>query len=296
MDTTENSHPVKLHNFRTVSGILLLLAGGMLFLDRFLKTGWLSLAVLPAVGVFLYLWGIRRHHNGLIIAGGLVAAAGLGGIGAWGQAIRLDFLGPITLGVSSPHPLWSQVGLITLYTGIGWGVILITTFVITSRPIWWALIPGGIFGALGSCLLFSPKSWVDFVFYIALGIGLPLLLWGVISHLVGLIIPGCLLLGIGPGMYLAWRAPIPGNSLTQTGIMLVCFALGWFAISIVTRQIVQKSHWWALIPGGILAVVGTGLYIGGDPTHAMGFIGNTGSIALMIFGLYLLLMRKGIHH
>jgi hypothetical protein len=42
--------------------------------------------------------------------------------------------------------------------------------------------------------------------------------------------------------------------------------------------------------------VGTGLYIGGDPTRALGFIGNTGSIALMIFGLYLLLMRKGIHH
>jgi hypothetical protein len=67
-------------------------------------------------------------------------------------------------------------------------------------------------------------------------------------------------------------------------------------ITIAARRVTHKAVWWPLIPGGILAVVGTGLYIGGDPTHAMGFIGNTGSIALMIFGLYLLLMRKGIHH
>ena len=43
-------------------------------------------------------------------------------------------------------------------------------------------------------------------------------------------------------------------------------------------------------------MVGWGLYIGGDSDNALGFISNTGGIALMIFGLYLLLMRKGIHH
>jgi hypothetical protein len=151
-------------------------------------------------------------------------------------------------------------------------------------------------GALGYCLLFSPLRWVDFVLYISLGIGLPLLLWGMITRLIGLIIPGCLLLGAGLGVYLAWRSPIPENGLTQTGIMLVCFAFGWMAISVAARRVIHKSVWWPLIPGGILAVVGTGLYVGGDPTRALGFIGNTGSIALMIFGLYLLLMRKGIHH
>jgi hypothetical protein len=296
MDTTENTNQAKIHDYRTLAGILLLLSGGLLFLDRFLKTGWLSLLVLPAVGLFLYLWGIRRRLNGLILAGGLLASAGLGSINAWGPAVRLNFPGNIGFVISSPHPLLTQIGLIALYTGIGWMVVLITTVFITSQPTWWALVPGGIFSSLGYCLLFSNLRWFDFVLYITLGIGLPLLLWGMITRLIGLMIPGCLLMSAGPGVYLAWRTPVATNGLTQTGIMLVCFAFGWFAISVITRQITQKSHWWPLIPGGILAMVGTGLYIGGDPTHALGFIGNTGSIALMIFGLYLLLMRKGIHH
>jgi hypothetical protein len=43
-------------------------------------------------------------------------------------------------------------------------------------------------------------------------------------------------------------------------------------------------------------MVGWGLYIGGDPENATAFIANTGSVGLIIFGLYLLLLRKGIHH
>jgi hypothetical protein len=54
----------------------------------------------------------------------------------------------------------------------------------------------------------------------------------------------------------------------------------------------EKFVWWPLIPGGLLAVVGWGLYIGGDPGNALAFIGNTGSIGLIIFGVYLLLLRR----
>lgn len=295
MDTIDHSKTVKTYSFRTVAGILLLLAGSILFLDRFLKTGWLSLLVLPAIGIFLYLWGFRRKVAGLIIAGGLLGAIGIGGMAAWGPAVRLSLPGQIELTIV-PHSLLAQMGLLALYTGIGWVVIVITTAAITSRPTWWALIPGGVLLALGGCLLFSPLRWVDFVLYGTLGVGLPLLLWGLITRLIGLVIPGCLLSGIGPGIYLAWKIPAAGNGLTQTGIMLVCFSIGWVLITVAARRVVQKPVWWPLIPGGILAMVGTGLYIGGDPTHAIGFIGNTGSIALMIFGLYLLLMRKGIHH
>lgn len=295
MDTIEGTKTVKTYNIRTIAGVLLIVAGGVLFLDRFLKTGWLSLVVLPAIGIFLYLWGFRGRNVGLIIAGGLLGSLGLGGMVAWGPAVRLGGPGQIEM-TTVPHALLDQIGILALYTGIGWLVIVITTALVTSKPAWWAMIPGGVLAAFGGCLLFSPMQWVDFVLYGTLGVGLPLLLWGQISRLFGLVIPGCLLIGAGPGVYLAWRMPAAGNGLTQTGIMLVCFAFGWMLISIAARRITHKPVWWPLIPGGILAMVGTGLYIGGDPTHALGFIGNTGSIALMIFGLYLLLMRKGIHH
>jgi hypothetical protein len=78
--------------------------------------------------------------------------------------------------------------------------------------------------------------------------------------------------------------------------MLVWFALGWGLVTIFARVQTFKFVWWPLIPGGILAMVGWGLYIGGNPQSAVGFIGNTGSIGLLIFGIYILLLRRGIHH
>jgi hypothetical protein len=44
----------------------------------------------------------------------------------------------------------------------------------------------------------------------------------------------------------------------------------------------------------VLAMVGWGLYIGGNPGSALSFIGNTGSLGLIIVGAYLLLLRRSI--
>jgi hypothetical protein len=285
---------LKMNSLRTVIGTLLVVAGGLLFLDQFLKTGWLSLVILPAVGIFLYLWGIRVRHAGTILAGGLIAAVGAGMISAWGAGIQVGDGG---LGVTRiPHTLIEQAGLVALFTGIGWGLVVLTTAAVTPRPLWWALIPGGVLGGLGGCLLFTNMHWTDFVLYLAVGTGLPLLFWGLTSRMIGLVIPGCLVTTIGGGVYTAWNIYVDANTLVQTGIMLIWFALGWVLITAGGKVIMHQYLWWPLIPGGILAMVGMGLYIGGDPKHALGFIGNTGSIALVILGLYLLLMRKGIHH
>lgn len=285
---------IKIINFRAIAGVLLILAGGLLFLDRYLKTGWLSLLILPAVGGFFYVWGVRMRHLGLIISGGLLGGLGLGGVAAWGPAVRFTD-GGVSLTII-PHSILDQIGQVLLFTGLAWIVIVITSVVLFPRPAWWALIPGGVMGGLGYCFAYSSLHWTEFVLAIALGTGLPLLLWGIVSRLLGLIIPGCLLVSAGAGVYLGWRGFQESNALAQTGVMLVAFAFGWAMISLVGRWIGRKSIWWPMIPGGILLMVGAGLYIGGDPSRAMGFIGNTGSIALMIFGLYLLLMRKGIHH
>jgi len=49
-----------------------------------------------------------------------------------------------------------------------------------------------------------------------------------------------------------------------------------------------------LIPGGILAMVGSGLYIGGNPENAAAFLQNTGSIGLVLLGIYLILLKFGL--
>ncbi len=278
----EPNPSMHVHNFRTAAGVILILAGAVLFLDRYLQTGWLSLLILPAVGLYLYQWGARMHHTGLIVWGALLGALGAGILAAFTPFGRFP-------------PVVDQIGRISLCLGLGWLLVLFTTAQRT-RTAWWAGIPAGILIGLGACLLYTALRWGDFVLYLSLGVAIPMLIWGLGTRLLGLAIPGSLLIGIGPGIYLAWQASEGENSLVRTGIMLVWFALGWALITLAGRIILEKYLWWPLIPGGIIVMVGLGLYIGGDPDNALGFIGNTGSIMLIIFGLYLLLMRKGIHH
>jgi hypothetical protein len=120
------------------------------------------------------------------------------------------------------------------------------------------------------------------------------LLWGWVEKLFGLLIPGCLLITTGPGISIAWSHVTSPQGLVETGVMLVWFALGWLLITVFSRILYKKFTWWPLIPGGVLAMVGWGLYIGGNPANALGFVGNTGSIGLIIFGVYLLLLRFGM--
>jgi hypothetical protein len=280
--TTESGENQKtVQSLRPLAGILLIIAGSLLFLDQYLKTQWLTLLILPAVGFSLYIFGIRMLHSGLLIAGGVLAGLGIGVAAA---------LNPQT----QPQSFLIQSGLLLAFLGLGWLAIAVGAFFALKKPYWWSLLPTGITLALGISLLFTQFLWSDIVFFASLGIAIPLLIWGLADRLYGLVIPGSLIIVIGPGVYIAWQVMQP-NTLAQIGAMLVWFSLGWILITLFSRVMFNRYVWWPLIPGGILAMVGLGLYIGGDPDNALGFISNTGSIGLIIFGLYLLLMRKGIH-
>jgi hypothetical protein len=273
----------KIGNGRAISGLIFILAGAVLFIDRYLQTGWLSYIILPVGGVYFYLSGIRQRNAWTILAGGLLIGVGVGIASA---------LSPIF----QSHDLLMEAGLVFLYTGFGWLLVLVTTGMVTTRPLWWCGIPAGVMLGIGYSLVFGSGEWEDFIFPICITLGLAFLTWGLAVKKIGLVIPGCLLFSSGLAVYFAWQVPTDKSPLVSTGIMLVWSAFGWLLITLSGRILVQKFIWWPLIPGGIIAMVGWGLYIGGDPDNAIGFISNTGSIGLMIFGLYLLLMRKGIHH
>jgi hypothetical protein len=118
-----------------------------------------------------------------------------------------------------------------------------------------------------------------------------MLFWGVGQKLFGLIIAGSLTLTIAPGIYFSWKWIVLNSILSQIGIMLVWFALGWGLITITSRVINDKFNWWALIPGGVLAMVGLGLYLGGDPMIAEAVLSNSGVMGVMLLAVYLTLMR-----
>jgi hypothetical protein len=187
-----------------------------------------------------------------------------------------------------------RAGIALIGVSLGFGGISGLLLLLYRKFAWWPLIPFATIGSTGFSLAFTKAGIFDFVLYLLTGLGLVLLAVGVYKRLIGLIIPGCLLVTIGPGTALAWGGMTGANSLAQTGVMLVWYALGWGLITLFSRVVIEQFVWWPLIPGGILAMVGWGLYIGGNPGNAISFISNTGSIVMIIFGVYLLLMRRGI--
>ncbi|HEY9077172.1 MAG TPA: hypothetical protein VIO61_11615 [Anaerolineaceae bacterium] len=267
--------------YLTASGIFLVGIGLAFFIEQIIHTGWLLFSLPLVIGCFCLFEGIQTKMKRFIIGGSLVTGIGAG----------------LLLGFSSVFSMDARyrVGILLFCFGISWGLISSIAYILLRQALSWALVPGGIILSVSSCFFFGSLRFVDFVFYIVTGLGIVLFSWGYLRGYFGLIIPGGILLGIGPGIYYAWRNTESINGLTQTGVMLVWFALGWLLVSLASRRTMGFFIWWPLIPGAILAAVGWGLYIGGDPNNAINFIGNSGSIVLIIFGLYLMLLRKGIH-
>ena len=179
--------------------------------------------------------------------------------------------------------------------GIFWFLLFVMIYISEKKVKIWLLLPFLTFVSISIPFIKNEINLLDFILYIGIGIGINFLIAGINWRLFGLVIPGALILGIAPGLYFGWETTTAINPLEQTGIMLVGFAFGWGLITIASRALTKKFVWWPLIPGGILAVVGWGLYIAGNPESAIGFIGNTGSVGLIIFGIYILLMRRSFH-
>jgi hypothetical protein len=264
----------------SLAGVAFVLIGLSIFLDPYLHTAWLALIILAMVGIVALIQGIKLKRLGLLLTGGIALCVGASGY--------------VAFNILTGSPLVQRIGVGVLAFGLGWGLITFFTRLFTANTSWWALAPASIFASTGACLIFSSLKVVDFVLYISICLGLAFLVWSVSQRLFGLAIPGSLLIGVGLGVFLGWNNLEHINGLTQTGMTLVWFGISWGLIIIFGRVIMERFIWWPLIPGGVLAMVGWGLYIGGNPSSALSFIGNTGSLGLVIVGAYLLLLRRGI--
>jgi hypothetical protein len=272
-----SKHPF---DWRIVFGAALIVSGLMILFEQGFHTGFLPILAPLASGFVLLAAGLRDRRVGYLVGGSIIFGSGVGLVAFWMGVLGRDPLRRIGIGLF----------------GISFGFALTTTilWLALRKFAWWPLIPAGILSSLAIVFSFTSVGLLDFILFLGAGMGIVFLAVGVYKKLLGLIIPGCLLIGISPGIALAWGGMQGVKVLAQTGAMLVWFALGWGLVTFVSRMVFQRFIWWPLIPGGILAVVGWGLYIGGNPGNAVSFIGNTGSIVMIIFGLYLLLMRRGI--
>ncbi len=96
------------------------------------------------------------------------------------------------------------------------------------------------------------------------------------AYRIGFLIPGAILTGIGVGVILE-NMPLVG-SLSGGGIVPVTLGLGFCLI-----WLLERKHWWALIPGGILVVAGL---------SSMWAFGALWPLVLIVIGGYLLYDRS----
>ncbi|MDE3088906.1 MAG: hypothetical protein KGJ80_05935 [Chloroflexota bacterium] len=111
------------------------------------------------------------------------------------------------------------------------------------------VIPGLILIVLG--IVFLLMQYFEFGpgLFLTL-LGLVFLLPYVFTRSYGLLIPGCILVGLGVGLAFERVAARPDVSVS------IGLGLAFCAIYLVQWIATGASHWWPLVPGGILILVG----------------------------------------
>jgi len=159
-----------------------------------------------------------------------------------------------------------------------------------------ALIGGLILilgGALALAGQFIPDSWgFPFILLVLLGLGVVFLTAGIATREAGWIIPGGILSGIGAGIALVdgpLTGLVPGD---EGGLFMLAFAGGWFLITLLTGLFTDETHWWALIPGGIMALIGLAAGYGSIFAWTLEALGRVWPIALIVVGLVVLFRSR----
>jgi hypothetical protein len=245
--------------------------------------GWLAriqkiyLIIIPIISVSLLALAIIKNSRGWATGISLISGILIGCvIILWSQST----LDPLRI-----------TGILCGSLGLSFLFIFFMTYILWKILSWWEIIPAGVCLALSGSFLNSDAGLLDFVFYIGIGLGISLLLWGIGAKLFGLIIAGSIVLTVAPGISFPWKSIGVTNLISQTGVMLVWFGLGWALITSSSRVIRDKFIWWPLIPGGILEMVGIGLFLGGNPNFTTGFLNNTTIMSLLLFGSYIFFLR-----
>ena len=118
---------------------------------------------------------------------------------------------------------------------------------------------------------------------------------GVATRTAGWFIPGGVLSGIGLGALLSERGLVAGDP-AEGGLFLLAFAAGWLSITLLSSLFTEQPQRWALIPAGVMALIGTPLLLGavGEAALAavMGWLAFLWPLALIALGLVVLLRRR----
>lgn len=113
---------------------------------------------------------------------------------------------------------------------------------------------------------------------------------GVLARQVGFLIPGGIIGGIGLGVVLNDVLNVSGDA--AGGVFLLAFAAGWALITLLTALVTDETQWWPLIPGGIMALIGGSILLGGVFQSALVLLGKIWPLFLILGGVYILFKNR----
>ncbi|MFK7802724.1 MAG: hypothetical protein AB8G95_13900 [Anaerolineae bacterium] len=136
-------------------------------------------------------------------------------------------------------------------------------------------------------MVFLVSQYVDFDGFLVLpAMGIGFIAWSILSRNKGLMIPGGILSGIALGSILSesvLATRLEGDA--DGGLFMLGFAAGWFAITILTLVFFGDFQWWPMIPGGIMALIGVGIFTDGVVLDLLGQVGRLWPLILVVIGL-----------
>ena len=156
-----------------------------------------------------------------------------------------------------------------------------------------AVVGGTLLIAIGALVLLAQNiksEDLGLLFLPALG-GL-FFIAGIVGQQAGFIIPGGILTGIGLGAIFTQTPSMAPTETAQGGVFFIGFALGWYLIPMLSKLFTRETHWWALIPGTIMALIGGALLLGGAALNVLEFVGRWWPLVLMALGLTIIVRRK----
>jgi len=121
--------------------------------------------------------------------------------------------------------------------------------------------------------------------WIVMIIGLGLLGAFAYTRQYGYLIPGGIMTGLGAGI-ISSEAFTFATDEASSGAIVLGFGLGFLSIWVIGAIVrIAQNHWWPVIPGGILAVVGGALLVGGQAVDLLDYWGVV-VIAVGVFVLW----------
>jgi hypothetical protein len=126
------------------------------------------------------------------------------------------------------------------------------------------IVAGAVLIAVGVLVMIATLFQSELAGLLVLPLlGLMFLTWGIVAREAGPVIPGSILTGLGLGTIISQEWPTSLPSDMQGAVALIGLALGFLAIVPLTGLVARPhSHYWALIPGGFLLLVGISLLLG----------------------------------